>query len=64
MDVSKVYDHLWSKYRIIVAPIKHAEYSGLRVTPNIYTTLGEIDTFSGAIEDLLKNPTGTAARGA
>jgi isopenicillin-N epimerase len=56
MDPSKVYDHLWSRYRIIIAPIKHAEYQGLRVTPNIYTTLDEIDTFSSAIEGLLKNP--------
>ena len=56
VDVSKAYDFLWSKYRIITAPIKHAEYQGLRVTPNIYTTLEEIDTFSTAIEDLLKNP--------
>jgi len=56
MDPSKVYDHLWGRYRIIIAPIKHAEYQGLRVTPNIYTTLDEIDTFSAAIEGLLKNP--------
>jgi selenocysteine lyase/cysteine desulfurase len=55
-DPSKIYDHLWSRYRIIIAPIKHAEYQGLRVTPNIYTTLDELDTFSGAIEGLLKNP--------
>jgi hypothetical protein len=41
---------------VIVAAIKHAEYQGLRVTPNIYTTLDELDTFSGAIEGLLKNP--------
>jgi hypothetical protein len=26
------------------------------VTPNVYSTLDEIDTFSGAIEGLLKNP--------
>ena len=63
LDVSKVYDHLWAKYRIIVAAIKHAEYSGLRVTPNIYSTLEEIDTFSGAIEELLKKPAATASRG-
>jgi selenocysteine lyase/cysteine desulfurase len=56
LDPSKVYDHLWSRYRVIVAAIKHAEYQGLRVTPNIYTTLDELDTFSGAIEGLLKNP--------
>jgi selenocysteine lyase/cysteine desulfurase len=55
VDVSKAYDFLWTKYRIITAPIKHAEYQGLRVTPNVYSTLEELDTFSTAIEDLLKN---------
>jgi len=63
LDVSKVYDHLWSRYRIIVASIRHAEYSGLRVTPNIYSTLDEIDTFSGAIEELLKNPAAITSNG-
>ena len=55
VDASKAYDFLWTKYRIITAAIKHAEYQGLRVTPNVYTTLEELDTFSVAIEDLLKN---------
>jgi selenocysteine lyase/cysteine desulfurase len=63
MDAGVVYQHLWDKYRIIVAAIKHAEYSGLRVTPNVYSTLEEIDTFSGAIEELLKKPVGTGTRG-
>jgi selenocysteine lyase/cysteine desulfurase len=61
VDVSKAYDFLWTKYRIITAPIKHAEYQGLRVTPNIYTTLEEVDMFAGAIKDLLKQPSSTAA---
>src|SRR4029078_3826461 len=60
IDASKAYEALWSKYRIITVAIKHAEYQGLRITPNIYTTLEEIDMFGGAIEDLLKNGTGTA----
>jgi isopenicillin-N epimerase len=55
VDVAKAYDFLWAKYRIITAAIKHAEYQGLRVTPNIYTTLEEVDTFAAAIRDLLKN---------
>jgi isopenicillin-N epimerase len=54
IDVTKAYDFLWSKHRIITAAIKHPEYQGLRVTPNIYTTLQEIDMFGDAIEDLLK----------
>ena len=44
-----------AKQRIIVTPIKHAEFQGLRITPNLYTTLGEIDTFVGAIGDVLKH---------
>jgi isopenicillin-N epimerase len=54
INSSKAYEFLWSKYRIITAAINHADYNGLRVTPNVYTTLDEIDTFSGAIETLLK----------
>ena len=61
IDMSKAQETLWSKYRIITVAIKHAEYQGLRITPNIYTTLEEIDTFGDAIEDLLKNPQSTAA---
>jgi len=51
----KIYDFLWNKYRIITAAINRPEYNGIRVTPNIYTPLEEIDTFSMAMEDLLKN---------
>jgi selenocysteine lyase/cysteine desulfurase len=61
IDVSKAYDFMWTKYRIITAAIKRSDYQGLRVTPNIYTTLEEVDTFASAIEDLLRNPPSTAA---
>ena len=61
VDVSKAYDFLWTKYRIITAAIKRTDYQGLRVTPNIYTTLEELDTFAAAIQDLLKSPPSTAA---
>jgi selenocysteine lyase/cysteine desulfurase len=46
---------LWDRYRIITTAITREDYQGIRVTPNIYTTLEEIDTFSTAMEDLLKN---------
>src|ERR1044071_471393 len=61
IDVSKAYDFLWTKYRIITAAIKRDDYQGLRVTPNVYTTLEEVDTFAAAIADLLRNPPSTAA---
>jgi selenocysteine lyase/cysteine desulfurase len=46
---------MWDKYRIITTAINRPEYNGIRVTPNIYTPLEEIDTFIDAMEDLLKN---------
>jgi selenocysteine lyase/cysteine desulfurase len=61
IDATKAYETLWSKYRIITAAIKHAEYQGLRITPNIYTTLEELDTFGDAIEEMLKSTQSTAA---
>jgi isopenicillin-N epimerase len=46
---------MWDKYRIITTAITRDDYQGIRVTPNIYSTLEEMDTFAGALEDLLKN---------
>ena len=36
-----------------MTPIKHDEFQGLRITPNVYTTLEEIDRFADAIEQVL-----------
>jgi isopenicillin-N epimerase len=52
MKTGDVVSQLWAKWRIIATPIVHEEYEGLRVTPNVYTTLEEIDTFSEAMESL------------
>jgi selenocysteine lyase/cysteine desulfurase len=48
----KISAQLWNKWRIIVTPIVHAEYQGIRVTPNVYTTLDEVDTFAAAMEEI------------
>jgi selenocysteine lyase/cysteine desulfurase len=50
VETNKVVEQLWAKWRIIATPINHAEYSGIRVTPNVYTTLEEVDTFGEAME--------------
>src|SRR5713101_2506079 len=42
MDVNKLVAFLWDKYRIIVTPIVHKEFSCVRVTPSVYTTAAEI----------------------
>ncbi len=51
---------LWADHRIIATPITVGpadtpEYAGVRVTPNVYTTLDEVDTFIGAMERLAKS---------
>ena len=54
VDTGKLQAHLWEKHRIMTTPIVHAEFNGLRVTPNVYTTLPEIDIFAGKIEEVLR----------
>src|SRR5437660_9461370 len=54
LDVNKTVGYLYDKHKIIVTPIVHPEFSCLRVTPNVYTTLGEVDRFAEAMEELLR----------
>jgi selenocysteine lyase/cysteine desulfurase len=54
VPTAKVVGYLWDQWRIIATPIVHEEYEGVRVTPNIYTTLDEIDTFAAAMETIAK----------
>jgi isopenicillin-N epimerase len=37
---------LYDKHKIVSTPINHDEFTGIRVTPNVYTTLDEVDVFS------------------
>ncbi len=50
VDPAKLTAHLWDRARVIVTPIKHAEFNGIRVTPNVYTTLEEVDTLATELE--------------
>ena len=54
VDAARIHDALWSKYNILTALMPHQEYTGLRVTPNVYTTLRDIDTFSEMVEKEVK----------
>jgi len=71
IDVRDLSKFLMDKYRIIVValvggapPNQVFDYQALRVSPNIYTTLEEIDTFVEGMEDAMKNgvPVNHAAR--
>jgi selenocysteine lyase/cysteine desulfurase len=53
LDVGKVTSVLYDRHKIIVTPIVHPEFNCLRITPNVYTTLAEVDRFADAMENLL-----------
>jgi selenocysteine lyase/cysteine desulfurase len=55
VDSRKLTAHLFDKYKIIVVPIMHEEFEGLRVTPNVYTTLEEVDLFAERMEAVIAN---------
>ncbi len=42
--------YLFDKHHIFTVAIVHEEFQGLRITPNIYTTLGELDRFGDQME--------------
>jgi len=46
LDIGKTVSWLYDRHRIVTTPIIHAEFSGLRITPNVYTTIDEIDLFA------------------
>ena len=45
MDIGKLQGWLLTKHHIVTTPLIHPEFQGLRVTPNVYNTLDEIDLF-------------------
>jgi selenocysteine lyase/cysteine desulfurase len=47
-------DELWKQHRILVVPIVHKDFEGLRVTPNVYTTAPEIGFFAEAMERMIR----------
>jgi len=54
VDPGALAEYLLAKHRIIVTPIKHAEFEGIRVTPNVYTTLEEVDLFTEVMAEIAR----------
>jgi selenocysteine lyase/cysteine desulfurase len=46
--------YLFDKHRIFTTPIVHEEFQGIRITPNVYTTLGELDRFCAVMESIAR----------
>lgn len=54
LDPVKIGSYLFDKHRIFTTPIVHEEFQGLRITPNLYTTLPELDRFCGVMANLAR----------
>ena len=62
IDIRALNKFLMDKYRIVsvalvggAPPNSRFDYQALRISPSIYTTTEEIDTFVAALEDAMKN---------
>ncbi|MEO5567064.1 MAG: aminotransferase class V-fold PLP-dependent enzyme, partial [Gemmatimonadaceae bacterium] len=49
MDMGKLNGWLWNSHKISTAGLNHPEFVGMRITPNVYTTLDEIDRFGDKV---------------
>jgi selenocysteine lyase/cysteine desulfurase len=60
IDPAAIGGYLMDKHKIFTTPIVHDEFKGIRITPNLYTTLGELDRFAEVMEAIVKKglPTG------
>lgn len=54
VDPVQLGSYLMSKHKIFTTPIVHPEFTGTRITPNVYTTLWELDRFCSVVEDVAK----------
>jgi len=55
LDPVAIGTYLFAKHRIFTTPILHEEFKGIRITPNVYTTLGELDRFCNVMEQIARN---------
>ena len=54
LDMTKLADHLIDKHGIVVSSIKHPDFEGIRVVPNVSLSLQEIDYFGDVLEDIAR----------
>jgi selenocysteine lyase/cysteine desulfurase len=54
MNTDKLYGWLLEKNKIVTTPITHPEFKGIRITPNVYTTVDEVDLFAEKVLEAVK----------
>jgi hypothetical protein len=58
MEMPALNAWLWAQHKIATGAQNHAEVRGIRVTPNVYTTLDEVDRFADKVMVALKKGLG------
>lgn len=54
MDMGKLGGWLLSQHRIVTTPMVTDEFKGMRITPNVYTTIDEVDLFADRVIKAIK----------
>ncbi len=54
VDVGKLTSYLFNNHRIFTVAIVFEEFNGIRVTPNVYTLISEMDLFADVLEKVAK----------
>jgi selenocysteine lyase/cysteine desulfurase len=54
IDPVAIGSYLFNKHHVFTTPILHEEFKGIRITPNVYTTLGELDRFCNLMESIAR----------
>jgi hypothetical protein len=52
IDPGQIATYLMNSHKIFTVPIVHDEFRGLRITPNVYTSLNELDRFCDVMETI------------
>jgi selenocysteine lyase/cysteine desulfurase len=55
VDSAALAGHLWKAHRILVTPIQHPEFEGIRVSPSLFTTVEELDRFVDAMQAVIRD---------
>jgi selenocysteine lyase/cysteine desulfurase len=54
MDMGKLGGWLLAKHNIVTTPLVNDEFNGMRITPNVYTTIDEVDLFADRVIRAMK----------
>jgi selenocysteine lyase/cysteine desulfurase len=55
LDHQQLVSHLWNNHHIVVVRIDIGDVQGIRISPNVYTSIAEIDRFCDVVEGVLAN---------